>query len=93
MNRARSDTGETSPSRGRCAIPPGRDEPEPPPSLRDPARQPTGHMVDPSEVAAAIAYLAHPSNRSAVGSVLTIDGGLERLRTTPAATPVEEPSR
>jgi 2-keto-3-deoxy-L-fuconate dehydrogenase len=57
------------------------------------ARQPTGHMVDPSEVAAAIAYLAHPSNRSAVGSVLTIDGGLERLRTTPAATPVEEPSR
>jgi NAD(P)-dependent dehydrogenase (short-subunit alcohol dehydrogenase family) len=50
-------------------------------------------MVDPSEVAAAIAYLAHPSNRSAVGSVLTIDGGLERLRTTPAATPVEEPSR
>jgi 2-keto-3-deoxy-L-fuconate dehydrogenase len=44
------------------------------------ARQPTGHMVDADEVAAAVAYLASPHGRSTVGTVLVIDGGLATLR-------------
>jgi 2-keto-3-deoxy-L-fuconate dehydrogenase len=44
------------------------------------SRQPTGHMVHPLEVAAAVCYLAHPSSRSTVGSVLTVDGGLTPVR-------------
>lgn len=44
------------------------------------ARQPTGHMVDANEVAAAVAYLASPAARSTVGTALVIDGGLATLR-------------
>ena len=43
-------------------------------------RQPTGHMVDAAEVAAAVAYLASPASRSTVGTALVIDGGLGSLR-------------
>jgi NAD(P)-dependent dehydrogenase (short-subunit alcohol dehydrogenase family) len=44
------------------------------------ARQPTGFMLDPQEVARAVLYLADPRNRSTAGSVLTVDGGLASLR-------------
>lgn len=43
-------------------------------------RQATGRMVDPAEVAAAVAYLASPAARSTVGTVLTVDGGLADLK-------------
>lgn len=44
------------------------------------ARQVTGHMVSPDEVAHAIAYLARPGARSTVGSVLTVEAGFGSLR-------------
>lgn len=44
------------------------------------ARQPHGRLVSPDEVAQAIAYLADPANRSAIGLCLTVDGGMESLR-------------
>lgn len=45
------------------------------------ARQATGHMVSPDEVAHAIAYLARPGARSTVGSVITVEAGFGHLRT------------
>lgn len=44
------------------------------------ARQATGRMVTPEEVAQAILFLAHPAARSTTGSILEVDGGLTRLR-------------
>ncbi len=44
------------------------------------ARQPTGRMVTPEEVAAAIAYLASPLSRSTTGTALEVDGGIHHLR-------------
>jgi NAD(P)-dependent dehydrogenase (short-subunit alcohol dehydrogenase family) len=44
------------------------------------ARQPSGRLVRADEVALAIAYLAHPSSASTNGTVLFVDGGMERLR-------------
>lgn len=43
-------------------------------------RQPTGFLVDPAEVAAAVLYLASPEARSTVGTVLAVDGGLTTLK-------------
>jgi 2-keto-3-deoxy-L-fuconate dehydrogenase len=47
-------------------------------------RQPTGRMVTPAEVALTVAYLAHPANRSTIGTVVTIDGGIAALHLTDA---------
>lgn len=47
------------------------------------ARQATGRMVSPDEVAAAIAYLASPLSRSTSGSSLLVDGGVTTLRVRP----------
>lgn len=47
------------------------------------ARQPMGRLVTPEEVAEAIAYLASPLSGSTTGTVLAVDGGLERLRPRP----------
>ncbi|WP_205328434.1 SDR family NAD(P)-dependent oxidoreductase [Glycomyces sp. YM15] len=44
------------------------------------ARQPTGRLVSPEEVAAAIVYLADPHNKSLTGTSLAVDGGLAGLR-------------
>lgn len=44
------------------------------------ARQPTQQLVGAEEVAGAICTLASPSNPSATGTVLVIDGGLSNLR-------------
>src|SRR5690625_5079005 len=41
------------------------------------ARQPHGRLVDPREVAAAIAYLASPLAGSTTGAALTVDGGMQ----------------
>lgn len=46
-------------------------------------RQPLGRMVRPEEVAGAIAYLASPIAAATVGTVLTVDGGMETLRVPP----------
>lgn len=43
------------------------------------ARQPLGRLVSASEVANAIAYLAHPQQKSTTGTVLAVDGGLHSL--------------
>ena len=43
-------------------------------------RQPMGRMINPNEVASAITYLASPDAAPAVGTVLTVDGGIENLR-------------
>lgn len=48
------------------------------------SRQPTGRMVTPEEVAHAVAYLANPTNRSSIGTVITIDGGIAGLHLTNA---------
>ncbi|NQX12544.1 SDR family oxidoreductase [Microbacteriaceae bacterium VKM Ac-2855] len=47
------------------------------------ARQATGRMVSPEEVAAAIAYLASPSAGSTTGTSLLVDGGVTTLRVRP----------
>lgn len=47
------------------------------------ARQPHGRLVSAREVARAVAFLADPENRSAVGVCLTIDGGMDALRLRP----------
>jgi len=44
------------------------------------ARQPTGRMVTPEEVAGAIAYLASPLSSSTTGTALEVDGGIHHLR-------------
>lgn len=44
------------------------------------ARQPHGRLVSADEVAQAIAFLADPENRSAIGVCLAVDGGMEALR-------------
>lgn len=45
------------------------------------ARQATGRMVSPEEVAGAILYLAHPGSMSTTGTALEVDGGVTHLRT------------
>jgi NAD(P)-dependent dehydrogenase (short-subunit alcohol dehydrogenase family) len=50
------------------------------------ARQPMQRLVTPEEVAEAVAYLASPLAGSTTGVVLTVDGGLQRLR-LPAVGP------
>ena len=49
------------------------------------ARQPHGRLVEPEEVAEAHCYLASPRNRSTVGVLLSIDGGVigARPRSSP----------
>jgi len=47
------------------------------------ARQPHGRLVEASEVAAAICYLASPSAGSTTGLELGVDGGLVALRLPP----------
>ena len=44
------------------------------------ARQATGRMVTPEEVAGAIAYLASPLSGSTTGTALEVDGGVTNLR-------------
>lgn len=47
------------------------------------ARQATGRMVTPEEVAYAVAYLASPLNGSTTGTALDVDGGITHLRVRP----------
>jgi len=44
------------------------------------ARQATGRMVTPEEVASAILYLASPNSGSTTGTALVVDGGVTHLR-------------
>jgi NAD(P)-dependent dehydrogenase (short-subunit alcohol dehydrogenase family) len=44
------------------------------------ARQATGRMVTPEEVADAVAYLASPRSGSTTGTALDVDGGITHLR-------------
>ncbi|OXY89359.1 SDR family NAD(P)-dependent oxidoreductase [Streptomyces diastatochromogenes] len=48
------------------------------------ARQPTGRLVSPAEVAGAIAYLAGPLSGATTGTALAVDGGMQGLRLRPA---------
>lgn len=48
------------------------------------SRQPTGRLVSPAEVAAAICYLASPAASSTTGTVLAVDGGMYGLRVRPS---------
>jgi NAD(P)-dependent dehydrogenase (short-subunit alcohol dehydrogenase family) len=48
------------------------------------ARQPMGRLVNPDEVAHAIAYLASPLSGSTTGIGLPVDGGMQGLRVRPA---------
>jgi NAD(P)-dependent dehydrogenase (short-subunit alcohol dehydrogenase family) len=47
------------------------------------ARQATGRMVTPEEVAGAILYLASPLSASTTGTALEVDGGIHNLRVRP----------
>ncbi|MFJ4282445.1 SDR family NAD(P)-dependent oxidoreductase [Streptomyces massasporeus] len=49
------------------------------------ARQPTGRLVSPAEVAGAIAYLASPLSGATTGTALAVDGGMQGLRLRPVA--------
>jgi 2-keto-3-deoxy-L-fuconate dehydrogenase len=44
------------------------------------ARQPTGRMVTPQEVAESVVFLASPRNTSTTGTSLAVDGGMYGLR-------------
>ena len=46
------------------------------------ARQPSGRLVQPQEVAEAVAYLASPTSASTNGVILAVDGGAYSLRST-----------
>ncbi|MFH8251969.1 SDR family NAD(P)-dependent oxidoreductase [Microbacterium sp. B2969] len=48
------------------------------------ARQPHGRLVDPREIADAVAYLAGPGAGSTTGTALAVDGGMSGLRLRPA---------
>lgn len=48
------------------------------------ARQPHGRLVDPAEIADAVAYLASPLARSTTGTTISVDGGIQELRLRPA---------
>jgi NAD(P)-dependent dehydrogenase (short-subunit alcohol dehydrogenase family) len=47
------------------------------------ARQPTGRLVSPDEVARAVVYLADPANTTVTGTSLAVDGGMSGLRLPP----------
>lgn len=47
-------------------------------------RQPHGRLVDPAEIAEAVAYLTSPSSGSTTGTALAVDGGMHDLRLTRA---------
>lgn len=47
------------------------------------ARQPMRRLVNPREVAEAIAYLASPAAASITGTALAVDGGMQGLRVRP----------
>lgn len=47
------------------------------------ARQPHGRLVDPVEIAEAVAYLVSPRSRSTTGTGLAVDGGMQDLRLRP----------
>jgi 2-keto-3-deoxy-L-fuconate dehydrogenase len=51
------------------------------------ARQPTGRLVTPEEVAHAVAYLASPLAGSTTGTLLAVDGGMTGLRTSSRPAP------
>lgn len=50
------------------------------------ARQPTGRLVIPAEVASVVAYLASPLSSSTTGGVVIVDGGFGWLRVPPVQT-------
>jgi NAD(P)-dependent dehydrogenase (short-subunit alcohol dehydrogenase family) len=47
------------------------------------ARQPHGRLVNPDEVAHAVAYLASPRSGSTTGTSIAVDGGMQELRLRP----------
>jgi len=47
------------------------------------ARQPHGRLVDPDEIAGAVAYLASPLSGSTTGTSIAVDGGMQELRLRP----------
>ncbi|WP_382304086.1 SDR family NAD(P)-dependent oxidoreductase [Herbiconiux sp. UC225_62] len=47
------------------------------------ARQPHGRLVEASEVADAVAYLASPRSGSTTGASIAVDGGMQNLRLRP----------
>lgn len=58
------------------------------------ARQPTGRMVTPQEVAETVVFLASPRNTSTTGISLAVDGGMHGLRARPRpASPSNQESR
>ncbi|WP_426321980.1 SDR family NAD(P)-dependent oxidoreductase [Microbacterium sp. E-13] len=61
----------------------GFDDPEAERRALD-ARQATGRMVTPEEVADAILYLASPASGSTTGIALDVDGGVTHLRVRPS---------
>lgn len=56
------------------------------------ARQPTGRLVTPQEVAAAVLHLASPSAGATTGTSLAVDGGMAGLRLRPLDSQFPSPS-
>jgi NAD(P)-dependent dehydrogenase (short-subunit alcohol dehydrogenase family) len=55
------------------------------PALRDGLRAlvPVNRLIEPPEVAGAVAFLCEPANRQMAGSVLLLDGGMSLLPPRP----------
>lgn len=49
------------------------------------ARQPHGRLVNPDEIADAVAYLVSPQSGSTTGTYIEVDGGMAALRPRPVA--------
>ena len=50
------------------------------------ARQPHGRLVNPDEIADAVAYLASPRSGSTTGTSIAVDGGMQELRPGPRSS-------
>lgn len=50
------------------------------------ARQPHGRLVNPDEIADAVAYLASPRSGSTTGTSIAVDGGMQELRPGPGSS-------
>ena len=56
------------------------------------ARQPSGRLVSPDEVASAVVYLAAPTSSATTGTWIAVDGGMAGLRLRPKSPSTPPPS-
>ena len=52
------------------------------------ARQPSGRLESPDEIASAVVHLAAPTSSATTGTWIAVDGGMAGLRLRPKAPPM-----